>query len=68
MFCTKCGNQIPDNAQVCPYCQQRSSGINYGNGGNTGVQGGLGRARSKVDNIFSALMYEKSRSRSEERR
>lgn len=62
MFCTKCGNRIPDNAQVCPYCQQRSSGINYGGRENPGVQGGFARARAKVDNIFSALMYEKSRS------
>lgn len=49
MFCTKCGNQIPDNIQECPYCHQR-------------MAGGFAKARSKVDNIFSALLYEKNRS------
>ena len=21
MFCNKCGNQVPDNAEICPSCQ-----------------------------------------------
>lgn len=61
-FCTSCGNQLPDNAQVCPRCGQSAAGMN---GMGVPVAGGqpmgmYGRTRSRVDNIFTSLIYDKT--------
>lgn len=49
MFCSKCGAQIPDNSQVCPYCHQPGD-----------VRLPVVRQRSRIDNIFSALVHDKT--------
>ena len=70
-FCTSCGNQLQDNAQVCPKCGQRVVGLNQGagfmkgpmNDGPVIMDGPVGmyaRTKSKIDNIFSALIYDKT--------
>lgn len=50
MFCNNCGNQIPDNSGRCPYCGN-IMGYN---------QGMRVRKKAKIDNIFSALIHEKT--------
>ena len=76
-FCTSCGTQLQDGAQVCPNCGQRVVGVNPNPmgggqpvmGGQPGMNGqpGMGvqpgmyaRTRSRIDNIFSSLVYDKT--------
>lgn len=65
MFCGKCGNQVPANANVCPYCGT-PTGQNSGNGQGGYMPGVQQRAysppkqRGRIDNIFSALVHEKT--------
>lgn len=51
MFCSNCGNTIPKGSRVCPYCGKPAAGM----GGGT-YQG----QRAKIDNIFAALVHEKT--------
>lgn len=55
MFCSKCGAQIPDHSQVCPYCRQP---VSAGQGGSAGQP--VVRQRSRINNIFSALVRDKT--------
>ncbi|MBR1866058.1 MAG: FHA domain-containing protein [Lachnospiraceae bacterium] len=51
MFCSRCGNQLPEGSVVCNYCGQiQDSGRQM-----TGNQRGAG-----IDNIFSALVHERT--------
>ena len=70
-FCTSCGTQLQDGAQVCPNCGQRVVGVNPKpmGGGQPGMNGqpvmgaqpGMyARTRSRIDNIFSSLVYDKT--------
>ena len=64
-FCTSCGTQLQDGAQVCPNCGQRVVGVNpkpMGGGQPVmGAQPGMyARTRSRIDNIFSSLVYDKT--------
>lgn len=64
-FCTSCGTQLQDGAQVCPNCGQRVVGVNPNpmGGGQPvmGAQPGMyARTRSRIDNIFSSLVYDKT--------
>ena len=76
-FCTSCGTQLQDGAQVCPNCGQRVVGVNPNPmGGGQPVMGGqpgmngqpvmgaqpgmYARTRSRIDNIFSSLVYDKT--------
>ena len=52
MYCTRCGNGIPENSNVCPYCGHRQMGR---------VVDSRYQYRTTVNNIFSALIYEKTR-------
>lgn len=51
MFCTNCGNQIPGGGNVCPYCGKPVAGA-----------GGMGYRRppARIDNIFTALVNERT--------
>lgn len=51
MFCSNCGNNIPNGSNVCPYC-----GKPAGNVGGAPYPG----QRARIDNIFSALIYERT--------
>lgn len=69
MYCASCGHQIPDGSSFCNYCRQPVSGqvnnnMNYqqanqyranGSGNQYAAQNGI-----NIDNIFSALVREKS--------
>ena len=70
-FCTSCGTQLQDGAQVCQNCGQRVVGVNPKpmGGGQPGMNGqpvmgaqpGMyARTRSRIDNIFSSLVYDKT--------
>ncbi len=57
MFCNQCGKEVPNNANVCPYC------------GKTLKQGQISggqpfypprRRRAGIDNIFSSLLYDRT--------
>lgn len=69
MFCRKCGAQIPDHSQACPYCHQplasgQNQQLNYQQGGQQIYQQRYAqqqvRQRSRIDNIFSALVHDKT--------
>lgn len=49
MFCAKCGRQIPDNSNVCSFCGQPTS-----------ASMGMTQNHSSIDNIFSALVRERT--------
>ncbi len=51
MFCSNCGNTIPNGSRVCPYCGKPVVGM----GG-----GVYQERRAKIDNIFTALMQERT--------
>ncbi len=51
MVCNNCGNAIPNGSQVCPYCRKP-----VGNMGGLAYQG----QPARIDNIFSALVHERS--------
>lgn len=54
MYCGKCGKSIADYSVSCPYCGQM---VDHGVGGGYGM-GSI--QKTNIDNIFSALMYEKT--------
>lgn len=58
MFCNNCGNQIPDGSQVCGYCGQ-NQGMGYGNPYQPGGYP-MSPPRRRIDNIFTALMYQRT--------
>lgn len=51
MYCTKCGKPLPQGSNVCGYCGFRQ------NGGGNELQH---QNKGAVDNIFSALVHEKT--------
>lgn len=51
MFCNNCGNNIPNSSNVCPYCGKPVSKM-----GGAPYPG----QRARIDNIFSALVYERT--------
>lgn len=55
MICKQCGNHVPDGSNVCNYC-----GNSLGNSGYQQQMGYSGYPGRKIDNIFSALMYERT--------
>lgn len=58
MYCGKCGKPIEDYSKNCPYCGQP---VKNGMGGGVGGQYGVGPMQKiGIDNIFSALLYEKT--------
>ncbi len=62
MFCKYCGSQIPDNSRMCPAC---GNALNPGGQGYAGNYQGQqmqygGVPRKRIDNIFSALVHEKT--------
>lgn len=64
MFCSNCGNQIADNSNVCQYCgtmvKRNTTNMQSGYGMQTGYgYGGMQRG-PVIDNIFSALVHEKT--------
>lgn len=66
MFCGNCGKPIADYNKICPYCGHAvgtGGGGMAGNGGQYGSMAGQGMhsvQRKKVDNIFSALIQERT--------
>lgn len=61
MFCRNCGKQVADYSQHCPYCGH-AVGNHMGGGvtGNGMQYGSMPGQRNKLDNIFSALMQERT--------
>ena len=62
MFCKYCGSQIPDNSRMCPACGRAlgQSGQGYGNGYQHQQMGYGAVPAKRIDNIFSALVHEKT--------
>lgn len=54
MYCGKCGKSIADYSVSCPYCGQM---VDQGVGGGYSM---VSMQKTKIDNIFSALIYEKT--------
>lgn len=65
MFCGNCGKQIADYSRSCPYCGHAvgnymggaGNGMPYGSLSGQGIQP---MQRKKLDNIFSALIQERT--------
>lgn len=54
MFCSNCGSSIPNGSNVCPYCGKPVAGAG-------GTKGGAYPGQpAKIDNIFSALIHERT--------
>lgn len=51
MFCSNCGNNIPNGSNVCPYCGRPVAGA-----GGTAYR----KPPARIDNIFTALMHERT--------
>lgn len=61
MFCRNCGKEIPNGSNVCSYCGKPINNNNIGINGYSGQMGyGMLSVHKKIDNIFSALMYERT--------
>lgn len=58
MFCKNCGNQILDGSPVCPFCGFHAGGNQGGPYSGNGY--GNGMAPKRIDNIFSALIYQRT--------
>lgn len=53
MFCSNCGNTIPGGSRACPYCGKPVAGIGMGGGA-------YQRQHGRINNIFTALMQERT--------
>lgn len=62
MFCTNCGQQVPNGSNVCGYCGKRlNMNPMQGQGGYQISQGYTPmQPRNRIDNVFSALVHEKT--------
>lgn len=49
MFCSNCGKNIPNGSNACPYCGKWVTGA-----------GGYQGKTARIDNIFTALVHEKT--------
>lgn len=63
-FCTSCGTQLQDGAQVCPNCGQRVVGVNPNPmGGGQPVMGGQPGMNGQPGMGVQLGMYARTRSR-----